>query len=162
MILNQFYYIPLLKTFSHYKHDFNFVSSMSLMALMVQPQVEFVSSTSLQANGESSSFFFNSVKDEDLVFRKPKRSFSFVTYRVIPTVLGTKPKSLKGHSSVVLNEDRILIIKNNSKSNECVWFLEVGVSSNNQIHQKVCKFIPHFHSLLDFDLHFKGGHTIHS
>ncbi|XP_023766468.1 guanylate kinase 2 [Lactuca sativa] len=44
---------------------------------------------------------------------------------VIPTVLGTKPKSLKGHSSVVLNEDRILIIKNNSKSNECVWFLEV-------------------------------------
>ncbi|CAH1439598.1 unnamed protein product [Lactuca virosa] len=45
---------------------------------------------------------------------------------VIPTVLGTKPKSLKGHSSVVLNDDRILIIKNNSKSNECVWFLEVN------------------------------------
>ncbi|CAI9297744.1 unnamed protein product [Lactuca saligna] len=44
---------------------------------------------------------------------------------VIPTILGTKPKSLKGHSSVVLNEDRILIIKTNSKSNECVWFLEV-------------------------------------
>ncbi|KAI3782549.1 hypothetical protein L2E82_12600 [Cichorium intybus] len=44
---------------------------------------------------------------------------------VIPTVLGTKPKALKGHSCVVLNEDRILIIKTNSKSNESVWFLEV-------------------------------------
>lgn len=44
---------------------------------------------------------------------------------VIPTVLGTKPKSLKSHSCLVLNKDRILIIKNNSKSDECVWFLEV-------------------------------------
>ncbi|XP_076888140.1 guanylate kinase 2-like [Bidens hawaiensis] len=44
---------------------------------------------------------------------------------VIPTVLGTKPESLKGHSSVLLNEDRILIIKKDSKSNESVWFLEV-------------------------------------
>ncbi|KAD3068325.1 hypothetical protein R6Q59_017706 [Mikania micrantha] len=44
---------------------------------------------------------------------------------VIPTVLGTKPESLKGHSCVLLNKDRILIIKKNSKSNECVWFLEM-------------------------------------
>ncbi|KAJ0737794.1 putative guanylate kinase [Helianthus annuus] len=44
---------------------------------------------------------------------------------VIPTVLGTKPESFKGHSCVLLNKDRILIMKHNSKSNESVWFLEV-------------------------------------
>ncbi|KAJ0568958.1 putative guanylate kinase [Helianthus annuus] len=44
---------------------------------------------------------------------------------VIPTILGTKPESLKGFSCVLLNENRILIIKKNSKSNESVWFLEV-------------------------------------
>ncbi|KAI3772584.1 hypothetical protein L6452_03774 [Arctium lappa] len=44
---------------------------------------------------------------------------------VIPTVLGTKPKALKGHSSLLLNQDKILIIKSNSKSSESVWFLEV-------------------------------------
>lgn len=44
---------------------------------------------------------------------------------VIPTVLGTKPKGIKNHSCVLLNKDRILIIKHNSKSNESVWFLEV-------------------------------------
>ncbi|KAI3801354.1 hypothetical protein L1987_29458 [Smallanthus sonchifolius] len=44
---------------------------------------------------------------------------------VIPTVLGTKPELLKGHSCVLLNKDRILIIKENCKSNESVWFLEV-------------------------------------
>ncbi|KAL8208543.1 hypothetical protein R6Q57_007955 [Mikania cordata] len=44
---------------------------------------------------------------------------------VIPTVLGTKPESFKGHSCVLLNKDRILIIKHNSKSNASVWFLEV-------------------------------------
>nr|XP_043620409.1 guanylate kinase 2-like isoform X2 [Erigeron canadensis] len=44
---------------------------------------------------------------------------------VIPTVLGTKPKTLKGHSSLLLNKDRILITKHDSKSNESVWFLEV-------------------------------------
>ncbi|KAF5802217.1 putative guanylate kinase [Helianthus annuus] len=44
---------------------------------------------------------------------------------VIPTVLGTKPESFKGQSCVLLNKDRILIMKHNSKSNESVWFLEV-------------------------------------
>ncbi|KAD5317553.1 hypothetical protein E3N88_17499 [Mikania micrantha] len=44
---------------------------------------------------------------------------------VIPTVLGTKPESFKGHSCVLLNKDKILIIEHNSKSNESVWFLEV-------------------------------------
>ncbi|XP_076938839.1 guanylate kinase 2-like [Bidens hawaiensis] len=44
---------------------------------------------------------------------------------VIPTVIGTKPEPFKGHSSVLLNKDRILIIKFSSKSNESVWFLEV-------------------------------------
>ncbi|GKC43973.1 guanylate kinase 2-like protein [Tanacetum coccineum] len=44
---------------------------------------------------------------------------------VIPTVLGTKPKALKNHSSVLLNKDRVLVIKHNSKSSDSVWFLEV-------------------------------------
>ncbi|CAI9259568.1 unnamed protein product [Lactuca saligna] len=44
---------------------------------------------------------------------------------VIPTILGTKPKAFKGHSTILLNKDRILIIKTNSKSNDSIWFLEV-------------------------------------
>ncbi|KAI3507571.1 hypothetical protein L1887_22559 [Cichorium endivia] len=44
---------------------------------------------------------------------------------VIPTVLGTKPKAFKGHSTILLNKDRILIIKSNSNSNDCTWFLEI-------------------------------------
>ncbi|KAL8269181.1 hypothetical protein R6Q59_000531 [Mikania micrantha] len=44
---------------------------------------------------------------------------------VIPVVLGTKPNEFKGHSMTVLDDDRILIIKHNSNSNDCAWFLEV-------------------------------------
>lgn len=56
---------------------------------------------------------------------------------VIPTVLGTKPKSLNAHSCVILNEDRILIIKHNSKSDESVWFLEVDTQF---VHDQKTKF----------------------
>ncbi|XP_057982142.1 guanylate kinase 2 [Malania oleifera] len=41
------------------------------------------------------------------------------------TVLGTKPKPCQGHSAVLLNDDRILIIKKNSSPDDCLWFLEV-------------------------------------
>nr|GEX82359.1 guanylate kinase 2-like [Tanacetum cinerariifolium] len=44
---------------------------------------------------------------------------------VNPTVLGTKPKVLKGHKTMLLNKDRILVVKHDSKSNDCAWFLEV-------------------------------------
>ncbi|KAI3760613.1 hypothetical protein L1987_51010 [Smallanthus sonchifolius] len=44
---------------------------------------------------------------------------------VVPIVLGTKPNAFKGHSMMLLDSDRILIIKHNSKSNDCAWFLEV-------------------------------------
>ncbi|KAL5744023.1 hypothetical protein ACOSQ2_027139 [Xanthoceras sorbifolium] len=44
---------------------------------------------------------------------------------VIPTVLGIEPKSCKGHSAVPVNEDRILVIKKGSTSDDCIWFLEV-------------------------------------
>ncbi|KAI4300771.1 hypothetical protein L6164_034107 [Bauhinia variegata] len=44
---------------------------------------------------------------------------------VKPTVLGTKPLSCNCHSSVLLNNDRILIIKKGSKPDDHVWFLEV-------------------------------------
>ncbi|PPD68692.1 hypothetical protein GOBAR_DD34426 [Gossypium barbadense] len=43
---------------------------------------------------------------------------------VIPTVLGTKPKACKGHSAILLNEDRIMIIIRGSTPDDCIWFLE--------------------------------------
>ncbi|KAL2480615.1 Guanylate kinase 2 [Abeliophyllum distichum] len=47
---------------------------------------------------------------------------------VIPVVLGPKPKLSKGHSAVLLDEDRILVIKGNSTSDDCFWFLEVNTT----------------------------------
>ncbi|KAG6413645.1 hypothetical protein SASPL_126359 [Salvia splendens] len=47
---------------------------------------------------------------------------------VIPTVFGTKPALSKGHSAIVLDEDRILVIKSNSTSDDCFWFLEVNTA----------------------------------
>ncbi|KAI8562194.1 hypothetical protein RHMOL_Rhmol03G0015700 [Rhododendron molle] len=44
---------------------------------------------------------------------------------IVPKVLGTKPKQCKGHSAVLLNEDRILIVKGDSSPDDCTWFLEV-------------------------------------
>lgn len=43
-----------------------------------------------------------------------------------PTVLGTKPKTSKHHSAVLLNDDRMLVLRGDSTSSECFWFLEVG------------------------------------
>ncbi|XP_028083308.1 guanylate kinase 2-like, partial [Camellia sinensis] len=50
------------------------------------------------------------------------RSTSEVT---IPTVLGTKPKQCKDHAALLLNEDRILIVKGDSTPEDCAWLLEV-------------------------------------
>lgn len=47
---------------------------------------------------------------------------------VIPIVLGTKPNSSKRYSAVLLDEDRILVIKGNSTSDDCFWFLEVNTA----------------------------------
>lgn len=44
---------------------------------------------------------------------------------VHPVVLGTKPRACKGHSVVLLNEDRILIIKKGASPDDCTWFLEL-------------------------------------
>ncbi|XP_077212502.1 guanylate kinase 2-like isoform X2 [Tasmannia lanceolata] len=44
---------------------------------------------------------------------------------VVPTVLGTKPAPCKGHSAMLLNRDRILILKRDSSADDCAWFLEV-------------------------------------
>lgn len=48
-------------------------------------------------------------------------------YRVTPIVLGAKPKLSKDHSAVLVKEDRILVIKKGSTSDDCIWFLEVGI-----------------------------------
>ncbi|KAJ8753409.1 hypothetical protein K2173_019808 [Erythroxylum novogranatense] len=45
--------------------------------------------------------------------------------RIIPTVLGTKPMPGKGHSAIQLDENKILILKKGSTSDDCIWFLEV-------------------------------------
>ncbi|XP_039024954.1 guanylate kinase 2-like [Hibiscus syriacus] len=44
---------------------------------------------------------------------------------VIPSVLGIKPKPYEGHSAILLNEDRIMIIISGSTPDDCIWFLEV-------------------------------------
>ncbi|EYU18753.1 hypothetical protein ABFS82_10G165500 [Erythranthe guttata] len=45
---------------------------------------------------------------------------------VDPIVLGTKPKPTKSHSAILLDEDRILVIKGNTNSDDSFWFLEVN------------------------------------
>ncbi|PIN16699.1 Guanylate kinase [Handroanthus impetiginosus] len=47
---------------------------------------------------------------------------------VIPVVLGTKPKPSKSHSAIILDEDRILVIKGNTTSDDSFWFLEVNTA----------------------------------
>lgn len=47
--------------------------------------------------------------------------------RLIPTVLGMKPVQLKGHSTLLLNNGRILIVKKDYPLDDCIWFLEVRV-----------------------------------
>lgn len=44
---------------------------------------------------------------------------------MIPVVLGIKPGPSKGHSAVLIDEDRILVVKGDSASDACFWFLEV-------------------------------------
>ncbi|XP_042513745.1 guanylate kinase 2-like [Macadamia integrifolia] len=43
----------------------------------------------------------------------------------VPTVLGMKPTPCEGHSAVLLNKERILILKRDSTPDDCAWFLEV-------------------------------------
>lgn len=40
-------------------------------------------------------------------------------------MLGVKPKSSSSHSAVLLDEERILVIKGDATSDDCFWFLEV-------------------------------------
>lgn len=54
-----------------------------------------------------------------------------------PTVLGTEPKPCKGHSAVLVNDDRILVIKKGSTSDDCIWFLEVDTQYVREQNQKV-------------------------
>jgi guanylate kinase len=55
----------------------------------------------------------------------------FTFFRVTPIVLGTKPNICKGLSAVSLNDDRILIVKKGSTPDDCIWFLEVGISQTS-------------------------------
>lgn len=55
---------------------------------------------------------------------------------VVPTVLGTKPAPCNGHSAVLVNKDRILVLKRDPMPDDCIWFLEVDtqfVKEQNKI-----------------------------
>ncbi|KAH9305164.1 hypothetical protein KI387_009568, partial [Taxus chinensis] len=47
---------------------------------------------------------------------------------ITPLVLGTRPSPRLGHSAVLLNNDRILILGGSSKPKDNIWFLEVETS----------------------------------
>ncbi|CAL9065208.1 unnamed protein product [Musa banksii] len=53
------------------------------------------------------------------IFDKLTRSWVF------PTVLGIKPVQLKGHSTLLLKNGQLLIVKMDSTLDGCIWFLEV-------------------------------------
>ncbi|XP_072980205.1 guanylate kinase 1-like [Typha angustifolia] len=55
---------------------------------------------------------------------------------LIPTVLGTQPVPSKGHSAVILNNDRILIVKRDSSLDDFAWFLEVDTPFVKE-HKKI-------------------------
>ncbi|CAA7395440.1 unnamed protein product [Spirodela intermedia] len=42
----------------------------------------------------------------------------------IPSVLGAAPAPFRGHSAMVLGEERLLVLKQNSSPDDCAWFLE--------------------------------------
>ncbi|MQM14592.1 hypothetical protein Taro_047526, partial [Colocasia esculenta] len=57
--------------------------------------------------------------------------------KVIPNVLGTQPVSLEGHSAMLLDGERILILKQNSSLDDCVWFLEIDTPFVREQKQKL-------------------------
>ncbi|KAK4755409.1 hypothetical protein SAY87_009166 [Trapa incisa] len=56
---------------------------------------------------------------------------------IYPTVLGTKPRNIKGFSAVPLGQDRVLIIKKGANPGDCFWFLEVDTGYVRE-QQKLC------------------------
>ncbi|KAK6127329.1 hypothetical protein DH2020_038930 [Rehmannia glutinosa] len=45
-----------------------------------------------------------------------------------PTVLGIIPKPSESHSAIVVDDDRILVVKGNTNFDDCFWFLEVNTA----------------------------------
>ncbi|KAG9160364.1 hypothetical protein Leryth_008758 [Lithospermum erythrorhizon] len=54
-----------------------------------------------------------------------------------PSVLGMLPKPAEGHSAVLVNEDRILVVIGNNSSNNCFWFLEIDTPFVREQKQKL-------------------------
>ncbi|KAJ4706428.1 Guanylate kinase [Melia azedarach] len=83
---------------------------------------------SLKSNGSGTTTV---IGDKIYVIDETDESFGVKIYDkstskwVIPTVRGIEPKPCKGHSAVLLNGDRILVIKKGSSPEDCIWFLEV-------------------------------------
>ncbi|KAJ8534255.1 hypothetical protein K7X08_007579 [Anisodus acutangulus] len=73
--------------------------------------------------GETPAFFADNLLGD---FPKKVDSKSKANETINPIVLGTKPEPSKHHSAVLLNDDRVLVVRENSTSSECFWFLEVG------------------------------------
>jgi hypothetical protein len=91
-------------------------------------QLEFRFLTKLQANCE---FIVLALR---VCFVQVWLLISGQIFRVHPIVLGTIPKPCKGHSVLLLSEDRILIIKRGSSLDDCIWFLEVGILLTLEIY----------------------------
>lgn len=76
------------------------------------------------------------VSDKESASELEVRIFDKLTSAwVIPIVLGTKPKPSQVHSAVIVDEDRILVIKGNTTSDDSFWFLEINTAFVRQ--QKV-------------------------
>ncbi|KAL5982004.1 Guanylate kinase 2 [Asimina triloba] len=74
---------------------------------------------------DEKTYVIGGYKDGDVLSIGVQIFYKSTGIWVIPTVLGTKPSSCQGHSAVLLNKDRILILKGDSTPDDCAWFLEV-------------------------------------
>lgn len=92
---------------------------------MMKQRLEFAFLTKLRVNGEYILMIKLLPQYFSLLQGLP--TYSMHVFRVNPTVLGTKPKPFKGHSAVLLSDERILVVKDNSTIGDGIWFLEVGV-----------------------------------
>lgn len=59
-----------------------------------------------------------------------RHPYSWFYGRVVPTVLGTQPIPSEAHSAILVNEDRILVVKKGVPLIDSIWFLEVSISKS--------------------------------
>lgn len=65
-----------------------------------------------------------------LLLSEVRHPYSWSYGRVVPTVLGTQPIPSEAHSAILVNEDRILVVKKGVPLIDSIWFLEVSISKS--------------------------------